>query len=366
MSSYAVSKTSGGSEARPLVATSKYDNKLNATARKHKDNTQSAPAADESKKNLPTTYQKKNISVVGASQLLSHKYPREYSSKNYQKALAELKLVLIGIGSFVFLVYMGWAAVLQINFTKGGGFVYNSGLIGGSLMLVALVYAACKRVKSLRRFVTTNTWYYIHIACGAIGAYLVVLHSSFDLRSINASVALVTTLLVIVSGALGRYLFTLSTIVLHRQYVEIKDTEKSLFELIDKYDHDRSLRIRKRLSKFAFHCFKKPESRLVYFSRWVSIIYYGIYFYLVSRRDIKKIGKKMLAMTRLTNLTRKDTKILKRYKKRKLKQYVFQIVKMGYVSLVEQVLRHWRILHIPALYLLTLTAIVHVIVVHMY
>ena len=89
----------------------------------------------------------------------------------------------------------------------------------------------------------------------------------------------------------------------------------------------------------------------------------GIYHYLVSKKDMRKIAKKMLAMR---HLTKKDTRILKQYQKRKLRQYVFQIIKMGYVNLIEQVLLHWRILHIPALYLLTLTAIAHVVVIHMY
>lgn len=78
---------------------------------------------------------------------------------------------------------------------------------------------------------------------------------------------------------------------------------------------------------------------------------------------MKDIAKKMSA---IPILSKKDARVLKRYQNKKLRQYAFQIVKMGYVSLVEQVLLHWRILHVPALYLLVLTGISHVVVVHMY
>jgi hypothetical protein len=361
MSSYAVPRESDVSETRSLVTTPK--NEKRSSTSPYKGNAKTKPLPNTDKTNLPTPYKKKDVGVVGASQILSHKYPPQYSSKNYQKALAELKFMLIGMGTFMFLVFLGWAIVLETNFTEDGEFVYNVGLIGGSLMLVALLYVFFKRVKYLRRLVTTNVSYYIHICCGATGAYLVFLHSLFDLRSINASVALVTTAFIIISGALGRYLFTLSTIVLHRQYIEIKDTEQSLFDLLDKYDHDKSLRIRVRMAKFALRCFRKPESRLVYCGRWLSIIYYGIYYYLASKSDMKDIAKKMSA---IPILTRKDAKVLKRYQNKKLRQYAFQIIKMGYVNLIEQVLLHWRILHIPALYLLVLTGISHVVVVHMY
>lgn len=363
MSSFAVSREPEVSEAKSLVTTPKTAKPSSTVTGKHGDKSKPSPNSNKTKTNLPATYKEKSVGVVGASQILSHKYPPQYSSKNYQKALAELKLMLIGIGGFFFLVYMGWAIVLETNFTADGGFVYNVGLIGGSLMLVALLYTFFKRAKSLRRLVTTNVSYYVHICCGAIGAYLVFLHSLFDLRSINASVALVTTAFVIISGALGRYLFTLSTIVLHRQYIEIKDTEQSLFDLIDKYDHDKSLRIRVRMAKFALRCFRKPESRLVYCGRWISIIYYGIYYYFSSKSDMKDIAKKMSA---IPILSRKDAKILRRYQNKMLRQYAFQIIKMGYVSLIEQVLLHWRIFHVPALYLLVLTGISHVVVVHMY
>jgi hypothetical protein len=51
---------------------------------------------------------------------------------------------------------------------------------------------------------------------------------------------------------------------------------------------------------------------------------------------------------------------------RQLRQYVVSVVQMGYVSLLEQLFGHWRVLHVPMLYLLVITAVSHVVVVHMY
>lgn len=321
------------------------------------------PSTESKSKNLPALIEEKNVAVVSASQLLADNYPATYSPENYQKAITELKIVTKGILAFLFLIYLTWAAVTQTNFTETGDLIYNSGLIGGSLMLVALIYSIVKRSKKLRPLLSSDIWYYIHIACGAIGAYLVIFHSLFDLRSINGAVALVTTLVVIISGALGRYLFTLSTISLHRQYVDIRETEKNLYELIDKYECDQALKIRERLSRFALHCFKKPKSFFRYFMRWVSVVYLGVYYYLVSKRDLRKIAKKMSTTVKLD---KKDFSILKKYHRKQLRHYILDIIIMGYTSLIEQVLRHWRVLHVPALYILTVTAIVHVVVIHMY
>lgn len=363
MSGYAVSETSRLFEDKSRASVPEKTQVLNGAARARKEEPSSTLKSEKNKKYLPTLYKDKNISVVGASQLLADNYPTSYSPENYQKAITELKVVTKGILAFLFLIYMTWVAVEKTNFTESGELIYNSGLVGGSLMLVALIYAIFKRSKKLRRVLSSDVWYYIHIACGAVGAFLVIFHSLFDLRSINGSVAFVTTLVVIISGALGRYLFTLSTISLHRQYVDIRETENNLFELINKYDDDGSLRIQERLSKFALHCFKKPKSIVRYFMRWISVIYYGVYYYLLSRRDLRKIAT---SMAKTVTLDKKDLAILKKYHRRQLRHYILDIIVMGYTSLVEQVLRHWRVLHIPALYILTVTAIVHVVVIHMY
>jgi len=364
MPGYAVSKKSEISSKRLNAPVAKRNKKALAKTGNAKNlRSRSTEIAEGSSANLPTLYNVVHVRNVGANSLLVQNNPQSYSPEYYQKAVTELKFGLKIIGVFLFLVYVGWVAAIKTNTTGGGELIYNTGLIGGCLMLVALIYSLFKRIRYLHRILSSEVWYYLHIGCGAVGAYLVLLHSSFDLRSINASIGLITTLVVIVSGALGRYLYTLLTISLHRQLIAVKNTEQILFDLTDKYERDRALRMRERLVMFTLHCFKKPGSRFRYLTRWVSIVYFGFYYYLGSKRDLRKISKNM---SKVTRLSKKDITILSRYQKKKLRQYMLHTVRMGYTSLIEQVLRHWRILHIPALYLLTLTAIAHVIVVHMY
>jgi len=364
MSGYAVSKKSEFSKKRAQVPVLKRSkSQLASTARVKELKPLSTATEVSNNKNIPTLYKAINVGDISANGLLIQNNPSSYSPEYYQKALSELKLGLKIIGVFLILVYVGWAAAVKTNTTDNGGLIYNTGLIGGSLMLVALLYSVVKKIRSLHRVLSSEVWYYLHIGCGAVGAYLVLLHSSFDLRSINASIGLITTLIVIISGALGRYLYTLSTISLHRQLLIVKDTEQDLFNLTEKYERERAFRMRERLARFTLHCFKKPQSRLRYLAQWISILYFGVHYYMGSKRDLRKIAKNM---SKVTRLKKRDIAILSRYQKKKLQQYILHTTKMGYTRLVEQVLRHWRLLHIPALYLLTLTAIAHVVVVHMY
>ena len=361
MSGYSISEAAALSGDLPLDSRQKrQDSGLNNKVQQEAK-TQALSQPDNSDKNLPVVYRPKNI--VGASQILAHKYPVEYSAESYQKARQELYYVFLGIGVFLFLVYLGWASVRQINFTESGNFVYNAGLVGGILMLIALAYSLFKRINFLRRLTSSDTWYYLHIVCGAVGAYLVMLHSAFDLSSTNSSVAFYCMLLVIISGALGRYLLTLFSIVLHRQYTDVRSLEPALFSVISQFDGSRTAIIHKRLTKFAVRCFKQPKGVLKYLFRSVSIPYHCMYFYITSARQIRKI---INGSAKQFGLSKPEVKALKKAKKQQLRHYVFYILKMGYMSLLEQLFRHWRILHVPMLYILAITGGVHVMVIHMY
>ncbi len=322
----------------------------------------SSPRSDKARTdNLPVVYEFKNI--ISASQVLADKYPVDYDADNYEKSLRELYYVMLGTGVFAFLVYIGWAALKEINFTETGEFVYNAGLVGGILMLVALFYSAFKRLPSMRRLISADAWYYMHIGCGATGAYLIILHSSFDFRSINASVSLFSMLFVIISGALGRYLLTLSSIKLHKQYSEIKQLEPYLFTSISQYEGKKADRVRKRLSNFAMRCLNPPKGASRFLSRMIALPYHGMYNYLTSARDLKVIIRKS---PKFSKISKSKRKVIKKIQRQDLRQYVFHVIHMGYMSLLEHLLRNWRILHIPLLYILTITALVHVVVVHMY
>ncbi|MEJ2178999.1 MAG: hypothetical protein P8Y28_00840, partial [Gammaproteobacteria bacterium] len=82
---------------------------------------------NDNDKNLPAVYKFNNL--VSASQILSRKYPVAFNADNYEKARRELYYVFLGIASFAFLIYLGWATIKEINFTESGDFVYNAGLV---------------------------------------------------------------------------------------------------------------------------------------------------------------------------------------------------------------------------------------------
>jgi hypothetical protein len=81
---------------------------------------------------------------------------------------------------------------------------YLMGLGGALAMLAVLGFSLRKRARTGR--VPVARWYNAHILLGLCGAAAVVIHARFAWGSINSSFALATSLLVVASGLVARYL----------------------------------------------------------------------------------------------------------------------------------------------------------------
>ena len=230
-------------------------------------------------------------------------------------------------------------------------------------MSLTLLYSVIKRISFLSRRLSSSHSYYFHIIFGGVGALLIMIHSSFEFRSVNSTVAIVSMLLILVSGALGRYLYTQFSLLLHRLYLDVKKAEPALYNNIYSYNCNAAKRVNGRLSELVQHSFNQPKNFFDFLARSITVVPYGIYTYVTSLRDIYRIIR---SASILGDLEKQDVRNIRKSHKKELRQYVFKIIKMGYLSLMGQLFHNWRILHVPFLYVLVLTSLVHVVVVHMY
>jgi hypothetical protein len=106
------------------------------------------------------------------------------------------------------LLVWGSRAHLERYITPQRGVGYTLGIVGGSLMLLLLVYSARKRISWLRWMGSIPAWFEFHMVLGVVGPVLVLFHANFSLGATNSNVALFSMLLVAGSGVIGRYIYT--------------------------------------------------------------------------------------------------------------------------------------------------------------
>ena len=102
---------------------------------------------------------------------------------------------------------LGWVAPLPRYITPRSGVGYWLGIIGGSLMLLLLIYPLRKRVQSTTWLGSARVWFTIHMVLGVVGPLCILYHSNYHLGAANSNVALISMLIVAGSGLVGRYLY---------------------------------------------------------------------------------------------------------------------------------------------------------------
>jgi hypothetical protein len=88
-----------------------------------------------------------------------------------------------------------------------GLFGHGIGIVGFTKMLMTeTLYSLRKRSRSVR-WGRMSTWLQFHIFTGLVGPYMVLLHTSWKFNGI-AGVTTLFTVIIVVSGFIGRYIFT--------------------------------------------------------------------------------------------------------------------------------------------------------------
>ena len=114
--------------------------------------------------------------------------------------LALLAMILIGA------VYAGVA--VQSGIPEAGAFVGHSfGVIGFLLMLSTETLYSLRKRSTSARWGKMSQWMQFHIFTGIVGPFMVLLHTAWQFQGLAGAVTLMTVV-VVLSGFVGRYIFT--------------------------------------------------------------------------------------------------------------------------------------------------------------
>jgi hypothetical protein len=86
-------------------------------------------------------------------------------------------------------------------------FGHGLGILGFLLMLMTeILYSLRKRMRTVR-FGRMSMWLQFHIFTGLVGPYMVLLHTSWKFNGL-AGVTTLLTVVIVISGFVGRYIYT--------------------------------------------------------------------------------------------------------------------------------------------------------------
>ncbi len=137
------------------------------------------------------------------------------------------RITATGLVALLLVLWLGFLVHRSPRFAGSfwGGMLAVSGAV---LMIVPLVYLIVKRIKTIKNFVskkvsmrTLLAW---HVYAGILGPILVLLHTGHKFESLLGILLTAMTLIVVVSGFVGRYL-------MNQFSTEIREKKKTLMQL---------------------------------------------------------------------------------------------------------------------------------------
>jgi len=260
---------------------------------------------------------------------------------------------------------VGWYNREEGHLTPDTGIGYWLGIAGGSAMLLLLIYPLRKRMKSLRHLGSVAGWFRLHMVLGIVGPTLILFHSNFKLGALNSNVALFAMLTVAASGLIGRYLYRRIHLGLYGRRAEIEELLADVDDLKNAIEGRFLLPqdLDAALDAYAARALAGRSGAAASFLALLGLHLRsrGERARLVRRteRHVRAAGKQRQWSWRVTRKRARGLREL-------LSRYFAAVNKAAAFSFYERLFALWHILHVPFFILLVLTAIAHIIAVHLY
>jgi hypothetical protein len=259
----------------------------------------------------------------------------------------------------------GWLLGDKQLVDPNNGLGYWLGIVGGVLMLLLLLYPSGKKSTLLRRLGLIKHWFRVHMLIGLLGPLLILYHCNFSVGAMNSKVALYSMLGVAISGVIGRYFYAR----IHRGlYGKRAGIEELRSEISDSLQNNRGLAailpdIMQELQNVSAELLGDQFTRTISIRRSLE---WTVKHHIVRARLYFRIRRQVHARAVVSETVRANADKLKKTANAYVAQQVRMMRQVAQLSFYERLFSLWHLFHMPLFILLVVSALVHVLAVHMY
>jgi hypothetical protein len=259
--------------------------------------------------------------------------------------------------------FAGEYAHLERFITPETGLGYLLGIVGGSCMILLLIYPARKRLSWLAPIGGIKAWFQIHMVLGIVGPMLVLFHANFRTGSTNSNVALFCMLVVSGSGLVGRYFYS-------RIHTELYGNQTSLGDL--KGQIARMQQVSTALAFVPDFSEQLAAAEAVMTTRLDNMpavlrpIVIALRAMTARRRMAAQVRGAALLHARQHGLSTAQMQIASRAARELARRHIDLVRRVLELGTYERLFSLWHVLHLPLFFMLLVAGIVHVVAVHLY
>ncbi|HKW36255.1 MAG TPA: hypothetical protein VJO54_00430 [Burkholderiales bacterium] len=258
-----------------------------------------------------------------------------------------------------------WFAGRAELYTPGSDLGYDLGLVGSIFMLVLLLYPLRKRARFLQRAGELRHWFKVHMFLGIAGPVLILYHSTLKVGSLNAAVAFYSMLIVAGSGIIGRFIYTKIHHGLYGRQATLRERQEHLGlqgeSLKSKFHFAPN--VERRLRDLEAYAADHTRPGLLGVRRFLALTVRTHYVYW---RSMREVGQVLARAAKERGWPRGERSHRIRVARRILKGYMRELKEVAQFRTYERLFSLWHVLHVPFVFMLVFSAVVHVVYVHMY
>ncbi len=278
---------------------------------------------------------------------------RRYSNATYGYALLLVATVA------------GWllSDAQLVDPTEGLG--YWLGIVGGTMMLLLLFYPAGKKSTFMQRLGLVKHWFRIHMILGLVGPLLILYHCNFSVDAINSTVALYSMLAVTISGVIGRYFYTRIHRGLYGKRANIEELRDEISLAVENSSGLAAILpgFIQRLHVVSEKLMGDELTRSISMRHCLS---WTLNYYFVRLRMYFLINKELKTLAAINGVVRRNTRKLRRTANAYATKQIGLMRQVAQLAFYERLFSLWHVFHMPLFLLLIVSALVHVLAVHMY
>jgi Fe-S-cluster-containing hydrogenase component 2 len=201
----------------------------------------------------PTAGRKRRLDVLPTSPFVDGLAVRDSGAARVRTRKLSILIWVLGLGTFggVFAeVMLRWflptwsvsfqlmrhagieaaLAEMNVSYLAGTKLALTCGYLGTALMVLSMAYLLQRRFGWFYQTATNQFWLDVHLMTGIVGPLFIVLHSALRLTT-WVSIPFWSMVAVVISGVLGRYLYTLVPALTSKHDLEILDHRRAITEL---------------------------------------------------------------------------------------------------------------------------------------
>ncbi len=245
------------------------------------------------------------------------------------------------------------------------GLGYFLGIVGSLLILTLLLYPLRKRFRILGFLGPVKNWFRVHMMLGVVGPLAILYHANFTPGSVNSTAALISMLLVAGSGLVGRFLYS----KIHKGLYGRKTNLKELLASVKLSTAETGgaaqfvPHLMEQIAEYDRQVLKPPKSVLEAMALPMRLTFKTRAGY---REITSFVAERLEEQAVVSPTVAKHRHRLEKACAAFVKEHLRRVRRVATFAAYERLFSLWHKVHLPFFYLLLVTAVVHVIAVHVY